>query len=367
LNQEQKLELKQAKGQIDLESEACKLKFPDDFAIDAIRLFCAAYVQSRGIKYNPRLEEILTLCNLGESTKTDFIPNNACALLFAKHPNKIFPGCKIRFLRFQGDEEGTGAKLNVIKDITLEGRVPTLIQEAANAIESQVREFTRLGKDGRFFSAPEYPKDAWYEAIVNAVVHRSYVQKNMNVFVKMFDNRLLVESPGGFPPLVTPQNIYDMHHPRNPHLMNALFYLDFVKCAHEGTRRMRDSMKDSNLPAPEFSQKEIDFALVQVTLRNNIAHRKVFVDTEAAKILGKAIIESLSELERRIVNYLAEEQVINVSDTQRLTGKSWPACKKLLTGLADKGIVEHIHKHKKKKERDPGAYFMLLRSRKSRE
>ncbi|MCH9024862.1 MAG: hypothetical protein IH931_05960 [candidate division Zixibacteria bacterium] len=173
----------------------------------------------------------------------------------------------------------------------------------------------------------------------------------------MFDNRLVIESPGGFPTIVTSQNIYDMHHLRNPHLMNVLFYLEFVKCAHEGTRRMRDIMKATNLPAPEFSQKELEFALVRVTLRNNIAHRKVFIDTEAAKIVGEAIFGGLNELERRIINYLAEHHRINVSDTQRLTSKSWPACKRLLTGLVDKHIL--IHKHKDPETRDSGAYFML--------
>ena len=70
-------------------------------------------------------------------------------------------------------------------------------------IGSQLREFTRLESDGKFYTASEYPQDAWYEAVVTACVHRSYNLKNMNIFVKMFDDRLVVESPGGFPPLVT--------------------------------------------------------------------------------------------------------------------------------------------------------------------
>jgi hypothetical protein len=79
--------------------------------------------------------------------------------------------------------------------------------------------------------------------------------------------RLKAPSPGGFPPLVTSENIYDMPQPRNPHLFAALFFLDFIKCANEGTRRMRDSMIASNLPKPEFEQKDINFGLVRVTLR----------------------------------------------------------------------------------------------------
>lgn len=60
-------------------------------------------------------------------------------------------------------------------------------------------------------------------------------------------------SPGGFPPFVTPQNIYEVHHPRNPTLMQAMAYLDYVKCAHEGTRRIRQTMADMELPTPPLN------------------------------------------------------------------------------------------------------------------
>ena len=132
----------------------------------------------------------------------------------------------------------------VKKDIWIDQYpIPRQIVEIEKVLDAQIREFSRLGKDGLFYTAPEYPKAAWYEAIVNACVHRSYGLKNMNIFVKMFDDRLVIESPGGFPPLVTSENIYDMHQPRNPYLMAALFYLDFVKCANEGTRRMKQVMR----------------------------------------------------------------------------------------------------------------------------
>ena len=39
----------------------------------------------------------------------------------------------------------------------------------------------------------------------------------------MFDDRLVIESPGTFPTFVTPDNIYNMHAPRNPIIMNAMF------------------------------------------------------------------------------------------------------------------------------------------------
>ena len=287
------------------------------------------------------------------------MPNNACALLFAKDPRKIYPGCKIRFLRFDGDIEGSGEKWNTVKDELIDiGSLPRQIIAIEKVMDAQIRTFNHLGKDGIFYTAPEYPKFAWYEAIVNACVHRSYGLKNMNIFIKMFDNRLEVVSPGGFPPPVTPQNIYEMHQPRNPHLMAAMFYLDFVKCANEGTRRIRDTMAASGLPKPEFEQKEINYALVKVTLRNNIALRKVWVDKDATEIVGAAIFNTLTQDERRVINFIAEMGNISVSQAHRLTGrKTWHSAKKLLVGLKEKGILKDVRNPKLKA--DPGARYYL--------
>ena len=289
-----------------------------------------------------------------------FIPNTACALLFAKDPRLKFPGCFVRFLRFDGETEGTGEKFNAIKDIHVEGSIPMMILEAAKVLEIQLREFSRLGKDGKFYTAPEYPAPAWYEALVNACVHRSYSLRTMNVFIKMFDDRLEVESPGGFPPLVTPQNIYDVHKPRNPYLMEALLYLDFVKCAHEGTRRMRDTMNEMSLPAPEFGQVESNTTpLVRVVLRNNVRQRRVWVDSDVTAVVGETIMKDLSEDEKRAINFAAEYGEISVSDLQRLTQRSWPSAKRVLNGLVIKSILEH--KVRGGLDRDPQARFLIRR------
>jgi len=301
--------------------------------------------------------EVLEHRHLGTRQGRKFVPNNACALLFARDPGRLFPGNKIRFLRYDGEIEGTGDRFNAVKDIWIEGQVPQLITEAEKVLDAQVRSFSRLGKDGRFVPIPEYPKMAWYEAIVNACVHRMYYLRNMSIFIKMFDDRLVVESPGAFPPPVTPKNIYGLHHPRNPKLMEALFYMKFVKCANEGTRRMRDTMEALDLPEPEFTVKENGYALVRVTLRNNIKHRRVWIDRDAAQSVGEALFKTLSDRERQIINYVAEYGSINVTQGQRLLDAAWQTSKNTLTGLAKKGILSHVHR--KDLDRDPKAHFTL--------
>jgi len=360
LTSDQIRELQLDKGEIDLELEPCtSLRYPEGFDLGIIQQFVDEFRRIRGIEAPRTNEDILNLRRLGNWDGTFFVPNVACCLLFAKDPSLVVPGCKIRFFRFEGEREGSGGEFNPVKDIWIEGNIPTQISVAETVLKSQLRDFSCLGNDGRFYTAEEYPPMAWYEAIVNACVHRSYGLRNMNIFVKMFDDRLEIESPGGFPGLVTPQNIYDMHHPRNPHLMDAMFYLKFVRCAHEGTRRIRDSMLQSSLPAPEFAEKQVSNALVRVTLRNNIKQRKVWIDSDASAIVGEALSKILTEHERRVINFLAENETINVSQVQRLTRGSWPASKKLLERLATMGIAKH---HKREHlDRDPQAVYTLNR------
>ena len=192
---------------------------------------------------------------------------------------------------------------------------------------------------------------------MNACVHRSYSLSNMNIFVKMFNDRIEVESPGPFPPSVSPDNIYEVQHSRNPFLMEAMRHLDFVKCVNEGARRMRDTMLELGLPAPQFAQVEMGGAKVRVTLRNNFSGRTPWVDADVAQLIGAKIANSLSVNEKEVLNFVAVHQKINISEAQTLTKHSWLKAKKILMKLETIGILQYV-----KREgtgRDVKAHFKL--------
>ncbi len=357
-------ELQADKGEISFEQEDCKQQWPEDFDTEAVSAFVSTIRTKRGISDSLTTEEVLTLRHLGRGAGGRFEPNYACLLIFSRDPLRVIPGCKIRFQRFEGEIEGTGDKYNAVKDEVLEGTVPGLIRQVEGMLESQLRTFSPLNAKGKFFPVPEYPKAAWYEAVVNACVHRSYGNglKNMPIFVKMFDDRLLIESPGGFPPFVTPQNIYDVHHPRNPHLMDAMFYLEYVRCAHEGTRRIRDTMTAMKLPEPEFNQNrsEVGSALVRVTLKNKIKQRRAWIDRDVSKVVAEAIASAFTEAEIRAVNWAAEHGKITISDANKLLDISWQGAKRLLFDLAERKVFQYIRfRPFEKNTRDPKAFFRL--------
>ena len=144
--------------------------------------------------------------------------------------------------------------------------------------------------------------------------------------------------------------------------MSALYFLSFVKCANEGTRRIRDLMAASNLPRPEFAQKQTQsgYNAVRVTLRNNIKLRKLWIDSAAGRVLQPQSWRDLSPTELRILNYVAEHGSINVTQGQKLvaaSGMRWQRVKKILTAMVERGLL--VHHHSSTIERDSHACYRL--------
>lgn len=358
LTEDEIRELEIDRKQIDFEMDPTDFQYPSDFVSNLVQQYIKAFRESRDLSTDVSDNDILEMRHLGKQNGSRFVPNVACTLAFAKDPQRLFPGSKIRFLRFEGETEGSGQRWNPIKDVSIDqGPIPIQIQQAAQVIESQIRTFTRLGEDNKFYTASEYPKTAWYEALVNACVHRSYSLRNMNVFVRMFDDHLEIESPGAFPPMVTPQNIYYVQQARNPFLMDVMFYLEFVRAAREGARRIRDSMKAMELPNPEFSEKSDDYPIVRVILRNNYKQRKVLLDSDAISVVGEVMYKTLSSEEIRAINYATEHGSVNVSELMRLIQRSWHHSKMILETLKKRGILED--KRHSKLRGDPHARYFL--------
>jgi ATP-dependent DNA helicase RecG len=352
--------LRYDKGEVSFESEVLLDSGPDELDPALVSAFCDAVRTELDLQHDRSWEDVLVQRRLATFEAGRFRPRHSALWLFAKDPMRRFPGCKVRFIRYEGTEERTGAELNVIRDVMIEGAVPILIRDATQAVFAQLREYRALQPDGTFSLVPEYPLDCVREAIVNACAHRSYSMRNSNVFIRMFDNRLEVESPGGFIPPVTAETIYDYHTPRNPLMMDGLRYLKFVRCANEGTRRMRSLMRDLGLPDPMFRESRGPIAQVMVTLNNDIEHRRVWVDRGLDGLVGEQLAKALTQEEKRVLNYLAENGRMTVSDTFRVTTvKTWHTARKIMDGLLNKGLIREV---REPKIRDPKAHFVLARA-----
>ena len=202
------------------------------------------------IGYNKSAKQYLLENNnfLKTNTQGEEQVSVACILLFGKYPQKFFPRGRTRFIRYKGIEEKVGAEMNVIKDVTFEGTILEQIKATIDYLETQVEGHTFLGQHGRFVTNRDYPKFVVQEMVVNACCHRAYNIKGTEIQIKMFDNRLVFESPGRLPGMVKPSNIRYTHFSRNPKIAQFLKVYNYVKEFGEGVDRIYRELEANGTP-----------------------------------------------------------------------------------------------------------------------
>ena len=211
-------------------------------------------------------------------------------MLFGKNPQLYFPRARVRFIRYEGIRECVGAQMNVIKDVIFEGNILNMLTKAISYLDTQIKEKTYLGADGLFVTEEEYPKFVRQEIIVNAITHRDYSIRGTDIQIKMFDDRIVVESPGRLPGLVKAGNIRHTHFSRNPKIAEFLRDYNFVKEYGEGVDRMCRELEAAGLQSPEY---RVNAFMLQATIRNRLASegKAVFEAENHGLVREKALFE----------------------------------------------------------------------------
>lgn len=122
-----------------------------------------------------------------------------------------------------------------------------MINEAIAYLDTQVKEKTYLSPDGT-----EPLQFVRQGLIVNAVTHRAYSITGTDIQIKMFDDHIVVESPGKLPGLVSADNIRFTHFSRNPKIAEFLKNYKFVKEFGEGVNRMCNELEQVGLKDPVY-------------------------------------------------------------------------------------------------------------------
>jgi ATP-dependent DNA helicase RecG len=263
----------------------------------------------------------------------------AGCLLFGRNPQASFPEAHVRVIRYRGRERGTGSRQQLMHDERLEGPLSYQILRARDLVDEWQPRRRALGPDGLFADQALVPDEAWLEAIVNAVVHRSYSLAGDHTRVEIFDDRIEVTSPGRFPGIVA-MSVPDEapRYARNPRVARVLADLNFGQELGEGIRRMYEEMRLAGLQPPRYQQSS---AAVHVELSGDaVDHR----------------LDAMLPYEtREVVAALRTTERLSTSELARAMGLSRPAALRRLNTLRDTGVVQWVGKSPK----DPRAYWAL--------
>lgn len=175
---------------------------------------------------------------------------------------------------------------------------------------------------------PTFNEDACREAILNAVAHRDY-RSGASVFVRQYPRRLVVESPGGFPPGITEENLLYRQNPRNRLLATSLARCGHVERAGQGADRMFRLSVIEGKPLPDFTHT--DEHGVFLTLHGTVKDGQ-FVKFLEKATAGTGVAFGLNEL---LV-------LAHVHDCERLPERLGHALARLL----DLGVVERVARNR---------------------
>lgn len=123
-------------------------------------------------------------------------------------------------------------------------------------------------QDGLFvLNIPTLEERTVREAVLNAVSHRDY-RSGGSIFVRQFPRGLIVESPGGFPPGISPDNILDRQYPRNRRIADLLAKCGLVERSGQGMNLIfEEAIRHGKMP-PDFTGT--DSYQVKLTLHGQV-------------------------------------------------------------------------------------------------
>lgn len=166
------------------------------------------------------------------------------------------------------------------------------------------------------FEAIEYPEETLHEIITNAVLHRDYSIVT-DIQIRIFDNRVEVESPGKLPGYVTVNNILTAQSARNPKIVRLINKFPEApnKDVGEGLNTAFEAMAKLRLKEPVIEETDNSVLVI-------IKHEK------------------LASPEELVVDYLLQNDRITNRIGRNITGiKSENSMKRIFWKLRDAGMI----------------------------
>ena len=243
----------------------------------------------------------------------DGLLTNAGALLADGSPVRH---SRVFCTRWKGLTKAHGL-MEALADREFSGGLLSLFRNTMEFIEANTKIMWRKTPGGRI-EYPEYPERAYEEGLVNALIHRDYLELGSEVHVDIFDDRMEIYSPGGMP---GGQKVQDLDarqvssKRRNPVIADVFQRLELMERRGSGFKKILDayafeSEQRGEIVVPEMTSTQTDFFL---TLPNfNYGRQINGVASSSEDLATEAITQATTDVPTEVITDVSPE-------VQRLT------------------------------------------------
>lgn len=249
-------------------------------------------------------------------------PTVAATLLFHDEPQSALPKrSAIKIYRYKTKEEEGQRETLAFDPITVEGCAYDLIYKAVEESKKIIETVKKMTEKG--LEPVTYPHETLHEIITNAVLHRDYSIAS-DIQIRIYDNRVEVQSPGKLPGHVTTDNILDEQAARNGRMVRLInkFPNPPNKDVGEGLNTAFNAMTALKLKEPVI--EETDTSVIV-----HIRH------------------QALASPQEAVIDYLKNHDEITNSIGRDLTGiRSENTMKEVFYSLKKAGLIEPVPEKK---------------------
>jgi ATP-dependent DNA helicase RecG len=224
----------------------------------------------------------------------------AALLLFADEPQAHLPKhCGIKVYRFKTTEREGFRKAEAFLPKTVEGCLYKQIRRAVALTKELIQEIPKMGV-GAEFEKVQYPPETLHEIITNAVIHRDYFVTD-DIHIRIFDNRIEVQSPGRLAANMTLKTLTSQRAARNGAVQRLLnrFPEPPNRDVGEGIKTAIAAMTALGLEKPVFEETGNSFLVT-------IKHEKL-ATAELAIMEYLETNETINNRQARAVTFIRED------------------------------------------------------------
>jgi ATP-dependent DNA helicase RecG len=204
----------------------------------------------KAIKLKTLSQEVLSSYHLILEEHTMIYPSIAGMLLFGNYPQKFFSEAMMICSHFSGVEGR-----NALASIDCEGTLFEQFDTAFNFILSKLERSFNI-KGPKREEILEIPQEAIREVLLNAIVHRNYHIKGP-IKVAIYDNRIEIFSPGGFPGPINVNNLgMGLTYIRNTAICKVFREAGYIEKLGSGFLTLFSSYKSAGLSPPQVIEGE---------------------------------------------------------------------------------------------------------------
>lgn len=155
--------------------------------------------------------------------------------------------------RWNGLDKAHGL-MDALDDEEIAGSLIIQLQDGLNFCRRNARKRWYKTPDGRV-ELPDYPENCVQEGLVNALVHRSYLELGSEVHIDIYDDRMEIYSPGGMYESRPVQECDIMNVPsrrRNPVVADIFARINYMERRGSGFRKICDLYTSQKNYRPEL-------------------------------------------------------------------------------------------------------------------